>query len=86
MNESRAIATGTILGALIGAAAGYLFFSEAGKEVRDRLEPAVEDLRREFARFQKTIVQVGEMANDGVRAVSEFNAARQSSSATRMSH
>jgi gas vesicle protein len=87
VNDSRAIVTGTILGALIGAAAGYLFFSEAGKGVRDRLEPAVEDLRREFARFQKTIVQVGEMANDGLRVVSEFKTARaQSSPDSRTAH
>jgi gas vesicle protein len=78
---------GTFIGALIGAAAGYLFFSEAGKDVRDRLEPAVADLRREFTRFQQTILQVGEMANDGLRVVSEFNAARaKSSPSSRTSH
>ena len=52
----------------------------AGKQMRDRLEPAVDDLRREFARFQKTIEKLGEMANDGIRAVNEFNAARAQSS------
>ena len=67
---------GAMVGAIIGAAAGYLFFTDAGKGVRDRLEPAVEDLRREFTRFQKTIERMGDMANDGLRVVSEFNAAR----------
>jgi gas vesicle protein len=71
---------GALAGALIGAAAGYLFFTDAGKGLRDRMEPAVDDLRREFARFQKTIEKVGEMANDGLRAVNEFNAARATSS------
>ena len=33
-------------------------------------------MRREFARFQKTIEKVGEMANDGMRMHQEFNAAR----------
>lgn len=80
MNESRAITLGAIVGALIGAAAGYLFFTERGKQMRDRLEPAVEDLRTEFGRFQKTIERLGEMANDGIRAVNEFNAARAQSS------
>ena len=64
------------LAALIGAAASYLFFTDAGKGVLDRMEPAVDDLRREFARFQKTIEKVGEMANDGLRVVNKFNAAR----------
>jgi gas vesicle protein len=67
---------GAIVGALIGAATSYLFFTDAGRGVRDRIEPAVDDFRREFGRFQKTIEKVGEMANDGLRVVSEFNAAR----------
>ena len=80
MDESRVMVAGAIVGALIGACASYLFFTDAGKRMRDRLEPAVDDLRKEFARFQKTIEKVGEMANDGIRAVNEFNAARAESS------
>ena len=76
MNDSRVMVAGAMVGALIGVAASYLFFTDAGKGVRDRIEPAVDDLRREFARFEKTIEKVGEMANDGLRVVSEFNAAR----------
>jgi hypothetical protein len=48
--------------------------------VRERLEPAVDDLRREFVRFQKTIEKLGAMANDGIRVVNEFNSARAQSS------
>jgi gas vesicle protein len=81
------MAAGAMVGALIGAAAGYLFFTEGGKSIRDRMEPAVDDIRREFARFQKTMEKVGAMANDGLRAVNEFNAARSESfSGNRTSH
>ena len=80
MNESRAIVAGAIVGAAIGAAATYLFFTERGQQVRNRIEPAVDDLRREFSRFQKTVEKLGAMANDGIRAVNEFNAARSQSS------
>jgi len=80
VNESRVVITGALAGALIGAAAGYLFFTDAGRSIRNRIEPAVEDLRREFGRFQKTIEKVGEMANDGLRVVNEFNSARAQSS------
>ena len=79
MNHSRVVIAGAVVGALIGAAATYLFYTDAGKNLRERLEPAVDDLRREFGRFQKTIEKLGEMANDGLRVVNEFNAARQSS-------
>jgi gas vesicle protein len=64
------------VGALVGAAASYLFFTERGRMLRDRIEPAVDDMRREFMRFQKTIEKVGDLANEGVRMVNEFNAAR----------
>ena len=76
MNERTAVTVGAVVGALVGSAASYLFFTERGRELRDRLEPAVEDLQREFARFQGTIQQVGRMANDGMRAYQEFSAAR----------
>lgn len=80
MDESRKVVAGAIAGALIGAAAGYLFFTDAGKRIRDRMEPAVDDLRREFTRYQNTIQKLGEMANEGMRMMSEFNAARAQSS------
>ena len=87
MNQTRVVIAGAFVGALIGVAATYLFFTDAGKHVRERLEPAVDDFRREFARFQKTIEKFGEMANDGMRVVNEFNAARaQSFPDSRTSH
>lgn len=88
MNERTAVTAGALVGALVGAFGAYLFFTERGRGVRDRFEPLVDDLRHEFARFQKTIEKVGEMANDGMRVVNEFNAARAQShfSGDRMSH
>ena len=80
MNDSRIMVAGALVGALVGAAASYLFFTNAGGELRSRIEPAVDDLRREFGRFQKTVEKLGEMANDGIRAVNEFNTARAQSS------
>ena len=76
MNERTAVTAGALIGALLGSAAAYLFFTDRGREVRDRLEPAIGDLQREFARFQGTLEQVGRMANEGMRVVQEFNTAR----------
>jgi hypothetical protein len=53
----------------------YLFFTERGRGLRERFEPAVDDLRQEFTRFQSTISKVGDLANEGMRAVAEFKAA-----------
>jgi len=78
VSEQSQVVAGAVIGALVGAAAAYLFFTDGGKHIRDRMEPAVEELRHEFARFQKTIEKLGDMANEGVRVVNEFQAARQS--------
>lgn len=76
MNENTKVTAGAVAGALIGAAAAYLFLTDHGRVFRDRLEPMVDDLRQEFQRFQRTIEKVGDMANEGARVVSEFKAAR----------
>ena len=89
MTERTAIYTGAMLGALIGAAATYLFLTDAGRSMRDRLEPAVDDLMQEFHKFRRTLEKVGDMANDGVRAFQEFQQARGASdypSGPRTSH
>jgi gas vesicle protein len=79
VTERSAIYTGAAVGALVGAAATYLFFTDMGRSVRDRMEPAVDDLMREFQRFRRTLEKVGDMANDGMRAFQEFNEARSQS-------
>jgi gas vesicle protein len=75
VNDQSRMIFGAALGAVCGAAAAYLFFTERGRSVRDRLEPAIDDFRREFTRFQTTIMKVGDLANEGMRAVAEFKAA-----------
>lgn len=73
---NQRVVLGAAVGALCGAAVVYLVFTERGREWRARIEPAIDDLRREFGRFQKTIEKVGDLANDGLRVVEEFRAAR----------
>ena len=76
MNTQSRIFADAALGALCGAAAAYLFFTERGQMLRDRFEPAVDELKREFGRFQKTIEKFGDLANDSMRVVQEFKSAR----------
>ena len=76
MDDRTAVTAGALVGAVVGAAAGYLFLTSRGRTLRDRIEPAIEDLQREFKRFQGTIEQVGRMAGEGARVVQEFSSAR----------
>ena len=86
MNEYSRVVLGAALGALCGAAAAYLFFTEDGRELRGRIEPTVDDLRREFTRFQGTVEKVEALANDGMRVMEEFQAARSQYSPSATSH
>ena len=76
MSEQSRVVFGAAIGALAGAAAAYLFFTERGRILRDRIEPAVDEARREFHRFESTIEKVGLLANDSMRVLNELNAAR----------
>ncbi|HEV8316151.1 MAG TPA: YtxH domain-containing protein [Vicinamibacterales bacterium] len=76
MTDQTRLCAGASVGALVGALVAYLFFTEGGRRMRDRMEPAVDDLMREFHKFRRTLEKVGDMANDGLRAFNEFQAAR----------
>lgn len=76
MTERNAIGMGAAAGALVGGAVAYLFLTDSGRAMRDRIEPAVDDLMREFQKFRRTLEKLGDMANDGLRALEEFQQAR----------
>jgi gas vesicle protein len=70
MNNSRALAA-TLVGAVIGGVAGYLFFTEHGRTVRRQLEPALDDLSRELMSFRSTVQKAAGVANEGWKLLNE---------------
>jgi hypothetical protein len=70
MNNSRAVAA-TMVGAVVGGMAGYLFFSEQGRRVRRQLEPALEDFARELMSFRATIQKAAGVANEGWKLLND---------------
>jgi len=80
VTDQARLCAGASVGALVGATVAYLFFTERGRWMRERMEPAVDDLMTEFQKFRRTLEKVGDMANDGLRAFNEFQAARGQSS------
>ncbi len=46
-----------ILGAAAGAAAGFLFFTEGGRRLRQDLEPEFDNLVREVSRLKAAVEQ-----------------------------
>ena len=83
MNEHSKVVAGAIVGAVVGAAATYLFLTDEGRMLRERLEPAIDEARSELSKFQGTLVRAAGVVNEGVRLVQEFgqrHAASQASS------
>jgi gas vesicle protein len=54
VNERTAVLLGACAGAVLGAACGYLFFTERGRVLRDELVPRVADLVDELQRAKGT--------------------------------
>jgi gas vesicle protein len=70
MNNSRALAA-TLIGAVIGGMAGYLFFTDHGRSLRRQIEPALDDLARELMSFRSTVQKAAGVANEGWRLLND---------------
>ena len=69
-DNSQAVAA-TVLGAVVGALAGYLFFTDRGRELRRQLEPALDNLTRELNSSRTTLHKVVGVASEGWRLMNE---------------
>ena len=70
MDNSRAIAA-TIVGAVVGGVAGYLFFTEEGRRMRRQIEPALDDFTRELISFRATFQKAAGVANDSWKLLND---------------
>ncbi len=70
MGNSRALAA-SIVGAVIGGVAGYLFFTEEGRRLRRDLEPALDDFARELNSFRSTVTKAAGVASEGWKLLNE---------------
>jgi len=68
--DNRALAA-TVVGAVIGGAVGYLFFTERGRSLRRQIEPALEDLARELISFRATVQKAAGVANEGWKLLND---------------
>ncbi len=55
MDDRTSILLGALAGAVAGGCAGYLFFTEEGRRLREDLEPRLSDLVAELGKAQTMV-------------------------------
>ena len=78
MDDRRAILIGALAGALIGGAAGYLYFTEAGRRVREELEPRMNGVIAELQRARLAAARAVNAAGQSWQSVREMDSTRRS--------
>ena len=71
MRERAVVVCSAVLGAALGGLAGYFFLTDSGRRLRRDLEPRLDDLARDLANLQGTVVRARDAAQQGWRAISE---------------
>ena len=72
MEDRARVVLSACLGALIGGVAGYLFLTDDGRRLRDRLEPGMDDLLREMRHLRSAAEKARLAATEGLMTVSEL--------------
>ena len=71
MNDRQVVAA-TLVGAALGAIAGFLFFTDRGRMLRRRLEPALDDFVRELSSFRGSVQRTVDVAGESWRLLTEM--------------
>jgi gas vesicle protein len=69
-DNARAI-TASVVGAVVGAMAGYLFFTDRGRSFRRQIAPALDDFTRELSHLRGTVHEVAGVASEGWKLLNE---------------
>ena len=72
MEDRTRVVMSACLGALIGGGAGYLFLTDDGRRLRDRLEPGMDGLLREMRQLRSAAEKARLAAAEGLKTVNEL--------------
>ena len=72
MDDRSRVLLSACLGALFGGVAGYLFLTEDGRHVRERLEPGMDDVLREIRGLRSAAEKARLAAAEGVMVVEDL--------------
>lgn len=75
MEDRARVVMSACLGALVGGVAGYLFLTEDGRRLRERLEPGMDDLLREMRHLRSAAEKARLAAAEGLMTIGELRKA-----------
>ncbi len=72
MTEGNRVFLSALLGAVVGATTGYLYFTAGGRRMRSQIEPRLDDAMHEVERLRGTVAKVQSVASEGWRSLSQL--------------
>lgn len=72
MDERSRVLTAACLGAVAGGVWGFFYLTERGRNLRDQIEPLLDDLIGEMTRVRGTVDKARTAANEGWRSLNDI--------------
>jgi hypothetical protein len=72
VDERSRVLMATCLGAVVGGVWGFLYLTENGRNLREQIEPRLDDLIGEMTRVRGTVEKARTAANEGWRSLSDL--------------
>ena len=72
MDDRSRILLSACLGAVVGGVAGYLFLTEEGRRVRERLEPGMDNVLRELRGLRSAADKARQAVGEGLKTVEDL--------------
>ncbi len=72
MDDRSRILLSACLGAVVGGVAGYLFLTEDGQRVRERLEPGMDGVLRELRGLRSAADKARQAVDEGLQTVEDL--------------
>ncbi len=72
MDDRTRVVLSALTGALVGAVAGYLYFTDRGKQLMASWEPKLDQAMREVGHLRETVTKAQAVASEGWRSISQI--------------
>lgn len=71
MTERGRVLMAMVGGAVVGGLVGYLYLTEAGRRLREQIEPRLDEATREIGRLRQVIGKAQSVAAEGWRSLNQ---------------